>query len=110
MAIDGKIRSLYMDTGYLYTQVTPEITPVGEDSLDVVVKIEENHKVTVRRINFIGNTRTREYVIRREMKLMPGDVSNREKLMRSQREIFMLNYFSDVVPEIVPVDDKTIDA
>ena len=109
MAVDGKIRSLYMDTGYLYTQVTPEITPVGEDSLDIVIKIQENNKVTVRRINFTGNTRTREYVIRREMKLMPGDVFNREKLMRSQREIFMLNYFADVVPEIVPVDDKTID-
>jgi len=40
---------------------------------------------------------------------MPGDVFNREKLMRSQREIFMLNYFADVVPDIVPVDDETID-
>ncbi|MDZ7796220.1 MAG: outer membrane protein assembly factor BamA [Candidatus Marinimicrobia bacterium] len=109
MAVDKKIRSLYMDTGYLYTQVTPEITPMGEDSLDIVIKIQENHKVTVRRINFSGNTRTREYVIRREMRLMPGDVFNRERLMRSQREIFMLNYFADVVPEIVPVDDKTID-
>lgn len=109
MAVDSKIRSLYMDTGYLYTQVKPEITPVGTDSLDVVIKVEENHKVSVRRINFSGNTRTREYVIRREMKLMPGDVFNREKLIRSQREIFMLNYFADVVPDIVPVDDETID-
>ncbi|MEA2077933.1 MAG: outer membrane protein assembly factor BamA [Candidatus Marinimicrobia bacterium] len=109
MAVDGKIRSLYMDTGYLYAQVTPEVTPYGEDSLDIVIRILENHKVAVRRINFVGNTRTREYVIRREMKLMPGDVFNREKLMRSQREIFMLNYFADVVPDIVPVDDENID-
>ena len=109
MAVDGKIRSLYMDTGYLYAQVTPEITPYGEDSLDIIIKVVENHKVMVRRINFTGNTRTREYVIRREMKLMPGDVFNREKLMRSQREIFMLNYFADVVPDVVPVDDETID-
>jgi len=109
MAVDGKIRSLYMDTGYLYAQVTPEITPYGEDSLDIVIKVVENHKVKVRRINFTGNSRTREYVIRREMKLMPGDVFNREKLMRSQREIYMLNYFADVVPDVVPVDDETID-
>ena len=109
MAIDGKIRSLYMDTGYLYTQVIPEITPFGKDSLDIVIKVEENHKVKVRRINFVGNERTREYVIRREMRIMPGDVFNREKLMRSQREVFMLNYFADVVPDIVPVDDETID-
>jgi outer membrane protein insertion porin family len=109
MAVDAKIRSLYMDTGYLYAQVTPEITPVGDDSLDIVIKVQENHKVSVRRINFSGNTRTREYVLRREMKLMPGDVFNREKLMRSQREIFMLNYFADVVPDVVPVDDETID-
>jgi outer membrane protein insertion porin family len=109
LAVDGKIRSLYMDTGYLYAQVTPEITPYGNDSLDVVIKVEENHKVKLRRIKFSGNTRTREYVLRREMKLMPGDVFNRERLMRSQREIFMLNYFADVVPDIVPVDDETID-
>jgi outer membrane protein insertion porin family len=109
MAVDGKIRSLYMDTGYLYAQVTPEVTPYGDDSLDIVIKVEENHKVSVRRINFIGNSRTREYVIRRELKIMPGDIFNREKLMRSQREIFMLNYFSDVVPDIVPVDDEHID-
>jgi outer membrane protein insertion porin family len=109
MAVDAKIRSLYMDTGYLYTQVTPEVTPFGEDSLDIVIKVVENHKVSVRRVNFVGNSRTREYVIRREVKLMPGDVFNREKLMRSQREIFMLNYFADVVPDIVPVDDETID-
>jgi outer membrane protein insertion porin family len=109
MAVDAKIRSLYMDTGYLYAQVTPEITPVGKDSLDVLIRVQENHKVKVRRIQFAGNSRTREYVIRREMKLMPGDVFNREKLIRSQREIFMLNYFADVVPDIVPVDDETID-
>ena len=109
MAVDGKIRSLYMDTGYLYAQVTPEVTPVGEDSLDVVIRVVENHKVSVRRIKFTGNTRTREYVMRRELKIMPGDVFNREKLMRSQREIFMLNYFADVVPDVVPVDDETID-
>ncbi len=109
MAVDGKIRSLYMDTGYLYAQVTPEVTPVGEDSLDVVIKVNENYKVHVRRIKFTGNTRTREYVMRRELKIMPGDVFNREKLMRSQREIFMLNYFADVVPDVIPVDDETID-
>ncbi|MDD3715652.1 MAG: outer membrane protein assembly factor BamA [Candidatus Marinimicrobia bacterium] len=109
MAVDAKVRSLYMDTGYLYAQVTPEITPVGEDSLDVLIRVEENHKVKVRRIQFAGNTRTREYVIRREMKLMPGDVFNRERLIRSQREIFMLNYFADVIPDIVPVDNETID-
>ena len=109
MAVDGKVRSLYMDTGYLYAQVTPEVTPFGKDSLDIVIKVVENHKVKVRRVNFAGNSRTREYVLRREMKLMPGDVFNREKLMRSQREIYMLNYFADVVPDVVPVDDETID-
>lgn len=109
MAVDGKIRSLYMDTGYLYASVTPEITPVGDDSLDILIRIQEASKVKVRRVNIYGNTRTRDYVIRRELKLMPGDVFNRNRLMRSQREVFMLNYFADVVPDITPIDDEHVD-
>lgn len=109
MGVDMRIRSPYMDTGYLYAQIVPELTPRDVDTLDVHIIIQENEKVHIRRVNIVGNDRTRDYVIRREMRAFPGDVFNREALIRSQSDIFRLNYFSNVVPDIVPVDDEHVD-
>ena len=43
------------------------------------------------------------------MRIYPGDVFNKERLLRTHREIMMLNYFSNVVPDVVPVDDDQVD-
>lgn len=104
-----RAQALYMDRGYIYSQITPEIVPVGNDSLDINLTIVENHKVFVRNIYISGNTRTRENVIRRELKLYPGDVFSRQKLIRSQREVWILNYFGNVVPDVLPVSDDKVD-
>ncbi len=108
-AVYERMQGLYMDRGYIYSQVDPQITPIGEDSLDIHFVIQENHKVHVRNILIAGNTKTRENVIRRELKIFPGDVFNRNKLIRSQREVWILNYFSNVVPNVQPVDDDEVD-
>ncbi|MCH7731790.1 MAG: outer membrane protein assembly factor BamA [Candidatus Marinimicrobia bacterium] len=108
-AVFEQVQSLYMDKGYIYSQITPQMTPVGEDSLDVHFMIVENNQVSVRKIDIAGNTKTRENVIRRELKIMPGDIFNRELLMRSARELFILNYFADVVPDVIPVEDDEVD-
>ena len=108
-AVYDRIQGLYMDKGYIYSRIDPEITPVGNDSLDVHFVIAENHKVYIRNISIKGNDRTRENVIRRIMRIYPGDVFNKERLLRTHREIMMLNYFSNVVPDVVPVDDDQVD-
>jgi len=104
-----RAQALYMDRGYIYSNIIPEITPVGEDSLDVHFAVVENQKVYVRNINIMGNTRTRENVIRRALKIYPGDVFSRNKLIRSQREVWILNYFGNVIPDVKPVDDTNVD-
>ncbi len=109
IAVYERMQSLYMDQGYIYNQTTPQITPAGEDSIDVHFVIVENHQVKINNIRVVGNTKTRENVIRRELSLYPGDVFNRNRLMRSQRNVFMLNYFSDVQPGVYPVDEDEID-
>jgi len=109
IGLDLRVRSPYMDTGYLYAQIIPELTPRDDDTLDVKIIIQENEKVYIRRIEIVGNDRTRDYVIRREMRAFPGDVFNREALIRSQSDIFRLNFFSNVIPDIVPVDDQNVD-
>ena len=109
LAIYDRVQGLYMDRGYIYSQITPQVIPVNKDSLDINFTIVENHQVSVRDIIVVGNTKTRENVIRRELMIYPGDVFNREKLIQSQRKIYLLNYFGNVVPDVIPVDEDEID-
>ena len=108
-AVYERMHSLYMDKGYIYSQIDPRVVPVGDDSLDVHFFITENQEVAVRKINITGNTKTRENVIRREFQIMPGNIFNRDLLMRSAREVMILNFFSDVRPDVIPVDEDEID-
>ena len=99
--------SIYQDKGYIFSSVQPEIIPSGKDSLDVKFIFKEGNKIFIENIFISGNKKTRENVIRRELKLYPGDVFSRSKLMRSQRDIWVLNYFDNVIPDVTPIaDDK----
>jgi len=100
--------SVYQDKGYIFSNVTPEIIPFGSDSLDINFVFTEGSKVYIENIFVSGNDKTRENVIRRELKLFPGDVFNRSKLMRSQRDIWILNYFDNVIPDVSPISDDRV--
>ena len=104
-----RLTGLYMDRGYIYVNIQPLQTPFSEDVVNIKYEILENQKVFVRNVNIYGNSKTKEKVIRRELKLYPGEVFNRTKLIRSQREVFILNYFSNVIPNISPVDENEVD-
>jgi outer membrane protein insertion porin family len=108
-AVTERIGGLYYDFGYIFAQVVPQEIPVGKDQLDLHFRIQEGEPVTVRKIIIEGNTKTKEKVIRRELRILPGDVFSRAALMRSQREIFILNYFSNVIPDVKPVNEKQVD-
>ena len=109
LALYSRVQGLYLDRGYIYSRIEPQITPVGSDSLDIHFIITENHKVYINNIIVQGNTRTRENVIRRQLRVFPGDVYNQERIARSYREIMMLNFFSDAAPNILPVSDDKVD-
>ena len=100
--------SVYQDRGYIFSNVSPEIIPYGKDSLDVKFVFNEGNEVYVENIFISGNEKTRENVIRRELKLYPGDVFSRSKLMRSQRDIWILNYFDNVIPDVTPISDDKV--
>ena len=100
--------SVYQDKGYIFSNVNPEIIPFGSDSLDINFVFTEGSKVYIENIFVSGNDKTRENVIRRELKLFPGDVFNRSKLMRSQRDIWILNYFDNVIPDVSPISEDRV--
>jgi outer membrane protein insertion porin family len=88
----------YQDQGYWYAQVE-ETTISRGDTLDFHMTITENDPVHLRLINIVGNTKTREKVIRRELFIKPGMVFKRSLLGRSLREVMVLNFFGDVTPD-----------
>ena len=109
MAVFSRVQGLYLDRGYIYSRIEPQITPIGEDSLDINFVITENHKVYINHIAVLGNTRTRENVIRRQLRVYPGDVYSQERIARSYREVMMLNFFANAAPNIVPVSEDKVD-
>jgi len=99
---------LYQDQGYWYAQIDEESHARG-DTVDFHWKITENNPVHVRLINIRGNNKTREKVVRRELTIKPGTIFKRSALGRSIREVMILNFFSDVVPEFEFLPNGDID-
>lgn len=88
------ISSLYTDDGYLTFQAYPVETLIYPDSIDVEIRMEEGRQYRIGNVSVIGNTKTNDRVIYRELRTRPGDLFNRSDLMRSQRELVNLGYFN----------------
>ncbi len=88
-----KIREFYQNTGYIFSRVEPEIVEREDLIADVLITVEENDQFRVGRIEFDGNTRTRDKVIRRELRLQEGMVFNAGALRNSLLKVNQLEYF-----------------
>ncbi len=93
-----EIQGIYADSGFLLVKVIPEEKRESEekDTIDVIFHIKEGTSCFVRKIDIEGNERTREYVIRRELDIFPGDKFNRQKVIKSLRDLYFLNFFEKV--------------
>lgn len=108
----GDISSLYQDDGYLFFQITPVETAVYNDTIDHEIRIVEGPQATIGKVEITGNDKTKEYVIRRELRTIPGEKFSREDIIRTQRELGQLGYFNTdkINPGIVPnADNGTVD-
>lgn len=108
----GDISGLYMDDGYLFFRVEPVETRVYNDTIDYEIRIAEGPQATIRSVNITGNDKTKEYVIRRELRTVPGEKFKRSDIIRSIRELSALNYFNPEKINPVPIpnpDDGTVD-
>jgi outer membrane protein insertion porin family len=105
------VHSLYLDSGYLTSILDPEYTVVGGDSLDVTVRVLERNQFRIGHVEIKGNTKTKEKVIRRELFTRPGDYFSRAAIIRSVRQLSVLNYFNPekIKPDTRLVNDKTVD-
>ncbi|MCM8762328.1 MAG: outer membrane protein assembly factor BamA [Candidatus Omnitrophica bacterium] len=111
---DENLRNLsvfYINRGHLKVKVS-EIPIAGEkpDVIDIVYSIEPGNVYTAGEIIVRGNYKTKDKVIRREVKILPGDKITSEKLQKSFNNLFDLNYFDkiNIYPEFTGVNTADI--
>jgi outer membrane protein insertion porin family len=97
----GNISSLYADRGYLRTEVKDEpVRNTENGTVDFKINIVESSVVYVDGIYVDGNTYTKEYVVRREVLLKPGDIFSASKMRRSVEKIYNLGFLEDVQVDV----------
>ncbi len=99
------------NAGFAFVDVRPEARPDRtERVVDIVYNIGEGPRVYVDRIEIVGNVRTEDKVIRREMRLSEGDPFNASKIRRSRERINNLGFFETVEIDTKPsAEDDRID-
>ncbi|MBK9031950.1 MAG: outer membrane protein assembly factor BamA [Myxococcales bacterium] len=92
-----RLANYYMDQGYAYANVSPMTIPnMKDNTIELVWEIESGKKAYFERINIRGNSKTRDKVIRREMKIAEGELYSSSNLEESKRRINALGFFERV--------------
>ncbi|MBO73282.1 MAG: outer membrane protein assembly factor BamA [Flavobacteriales bacterium] len=97
------ISSLYLDDGYLFFNLNAKEVKIENDSVDLEIQIFEGKQAVVGQITIVGNTKTSDHVILREIFMRPGDLFKRSDIIRSQQSLHALRYFA---PEKLQVNPK----
>jgi len=85
------------DEGYAYATVTPETVPrEAKQTVDVTYHVEKGDLIYINRITISGNTRTRDKVIRRQLSIVEGDLTNTTRLRSSYSRLSRLRYFDEI--------------
>ena len=108
----GDLGSLYMDDGYLFFKVDAIETSVYNDTINFEIRMQEGPQATIGKVEISGNDKTKDYVIRRELRTVPGEKFSRADIIRTQRELGQLGFFNPekITPNVVPhTEDGTVD-
>ncbi|MBL7158024.1 MAG: outer membrane protein assembly factor BamA [Candidatus Omnitrophica bacterium] len=104
------IRSLYYQSGYMNADVIVDrmIDP-QTSNLNILFTINAKNIVTIGKIDIKGNTKTKDIIIRRELRAFPGEPFDGESLRRSKERLYNLGFFEDIYFETKPTADPNID-
>ncbi len=112
--VDKSIEKLTLEAGkrgFAFAQVRPRIERVPDQLvINLVYEMNEGPRVYIERIDIVGNVRTLDKVIRREIRLVEGDAYNRILVDRSRRRITALDYFEkvDILEQPGSAPDKVV--
>ena len=108
MKEDGDdLASLYMNNGYLFFSANPVEVAVEGDSIDIEIRIREGKQARYNKINIVGNTKTNDNVILREITTIPGQLFNRADIIRTQQVLMSLGYFNQEKMDVQPKPNET---
>ena len=109
---DDAVANLYLDKGYLFFQLVPIEENIKGDSIALQMRIMEGPQARINQVIINGNDRLYEKVIRRELRVRPGELFSKSDLMRSAREIAQTGHFNPENMDIRPQpneSDGTVD-
>jgi len=87
------VNSVYMDDGYLFSNISPVEVLVEGDSIDLEMRVYEGEQATIDKVIITGNTKTNEHVVRREIRTLPGELFSKTDIIRSVQEVAQLGHF-----------------
>ena len=108
----GDVGSLYQDDGYLFFNVDPVETAVYNDTIDFEIRLREGPQAVYGKISVSGNDKTKDYVILRELRTIPGEKFSRQDIIRTIRELSQLGFLNaeKINPATTPnIGDGTVD-
>ncbi len=104
---DGEdITNLYQNNGYLFSTINPVEVKTANDSIDFEIRVTEGPIAYFNKITVVGNDKTNDKVIYRELRTKPGEKYSKEDLVRTIREIGQLGFFD---PEAIDPKFKNVD-
>ncbi|MFC1576364.1 outer membrane protein assembly factor BamA [Candidatus Omnitrophota bacterium] len=103
------IRKLYYHRGYMNADIVADrvLQPQAE-ILNVVFTVDAREIVSLGRVSITGNTKTKDIIIRRELRVYPGERFDGDKLRRSKERLYNLGFFEDIYFETIPTDEPNV--
>ena len=109
---DDAVANLYMNRGYLFFNLVPIENNIEGDSIALEMRLMEGPQARINKVKINGNDRLYEKVIRRELRVKPGQLFSKNDLMRSAREIAQTGHFDPEKMDIRPepnAENGTVD-
>ncbi|MGO2277700.1 MULTISPECIES: outer membrane protein assembly factor BamA [unclassified Psychrobacter] len=106
-ATTDTLKRRYGNEGYYLAQIRP-VPRINDDTkmVDVDYYIDPARPIYVRRINFTGNIKTQDEVLRREMRQLEGTLSSNEKIQLSRTRLMRTGFFKNVTVDVKPVPNQ----
>ncbi len=87
------LSNLYQNNGYLFSSVNAVEVSAENDTIDFEIRINEGKLASFNKISVVGNTKTNDHVIYRELRVKPGELYSKDKVVRTIREVGQLGFF-----------------
>ena len=87
------LTNLYQNNGYLFSNINAVEVSAENDTINFEIRVTEGKLASFNKISVVGNTKTNDHVIYRELRTKPGELYSKDQVVRTVREIGQLGFF-----------------